>query len=809
MFLVYLFIIKLLARKDIFKLIEEKHGRQMRLSARRYESLKIKSTKIKADINYILTCKRESLSPTFSQVKLSIPGKNYKLKAKISKLIMEQELKNKHYQKKKVQQSISEVKQYLQKKLSLLFYLVLISRITSRILKEHKFIHCKHDRKIKQLRNCIQDPKAQELDTMKNLHNFSSLQLTNQQQQAIARGLDVHIPTKTNNIHIKSQLESFYQQISSNQHQVSEDKLEVIKGKLLDTYSKFIKIKMPKYFDDALKKLKNNKDIALIKQDKGKGTVVMNKKDYINKCLEILNTPKFSTCSTDPTKTIENRIQLELRSIKKHFSDTDYKRIYPTGSAPGKFYGMAKIHKLKQGDGIEKLQMRPIISNIGTASYQLAKYLAKMLKPLSESESNIESTDSFLTYIRQLHIPANHQLISFDVVSLFTSVPLDYTISAIINDIYEKQRIQTTIPKNKMIKLLNLCTKQVHFTFNDIIYTQTDGVAMGSPLGPIIANIFMTKLEQKVIPKLNSMSPWVRYIDDTFATIDPDYINTTLNTLNNFHPNIKFTHELETNKSLSFLDVTVLRHNSSVETTVFRKPTHNDTYLHWNSFSLKTWKLSTLKSLVLRANKICSTPALKTQELNYIRNVFEHKNGYPRYVIEKTINSIGEGLLSEKDNRKHIILQLPYKGLTGEKLIRSLNKLITDSFPNELNARILFKGTPLSSHFNLKDKTNKDHIHNLVYKITCPEATCQQTYVGETGRRLSHRIHEHCHDINSKIYQHISTTNHGNISIDNATILNHSFKEIHHRKVAEALYIKQIKPQLNKQNYSIPLKLYQ
>jgi len=66
----------------------------------------------------------------------------------------------------------------------------------------------------------------------------------------------------------------------------------------------------------------------------------------------------LSTCSADPTKTIKNRIQLELRSIEKHFSDTDYKRIYNlTGSAPGRFYGMAKTHKLKQGDGIEKLQM--------------------------------------------------------------------------------------------------------------------------------------------------------------------------------------------------------------------------------------------------------------------------------------------------------------------------------------------------------------------------------------------------------------------------------------------------------------------
>jgi len=190
------------------------------------------------------------------------------------------------------------------------------------------------------------------------------------------------------------------------------------------------------------------------------------------------------------------------------------------------------------------------------------------------------------------------------------------------------------------------------------------------------------------------MSLWVRYIYDAFATIYPDCINTTLNTLNNFHPNIKFTDKLETNISLSFLDVTVLRHNCSVETTVFRKPTQNDTYSHWNSFSRKTWKLSTLKSLVLRANKICSTPALKTQELNYIRNVFEHKNGYPKYVIEKTINSIGDGLLSEKVNRKHILLQLPYKGVTGEKLTHSLNKLIADSFLNELYAQILFKGTP-------------------------------------------------------------------------------------------------------------------
>jgi len=169
----------------------------------------------------------------------------------------------------------------------LIHFWINVMTISFRISKEHKFIHCKHEQKNKRLRTYIQDSKAQELDTMESLHNFSSVQLTNHQQPAIAKWLDVQILTRNNKIHIKSQLESFYQKISSNQHQISknisEDKLELIKSKILDAYSEFIKIKTPKYFDDSLRKLKNNKAITLIKQDKGKGAVIMNKKDYIDK----------------------------------------------------------------------------------------------------------------------------------------------------------------------------------------------------------------------------------------------------------------------------------------------------------------------------------------------------------------------------------------------------------------------------------------------------------------------------------------------------------------------------------------------
>ena len=113
-----------------------------------------------------------------------------------------------------------------------------------------------------------------------------------------------------------------------------------------------------------------------------------------------------------------------------------YKKIYPSGSNAGKFYGTAKIHKLKPGEGVNKLPLRPIISNIGTASYHLAKHLSKLLSPLSQSEHTVSSTKEFLQNLKTIgKVPANFEIVSFDVKSLFTSVPLEATINVILRRI--------------------------------------------------------------------------------------------------------------------------------------------------------------------------------------------------------------------------------------------------------------------------------------------------------------------------------------------------------------------------------------
>ena len=142
-----------------------------------------------------------------------------------------------------------------------------------------------------------------------------------------------------------------------------------------------------------------------------------------------------------------------------------------------------------------------------------------------------------------------------------------------------------------MKKLLLLCTKNVHFTFNNKIYQQCDGVAIGFPLGPVIAGIFMVELERTLLPRLTEyMTPWKRYVDDTIATVQLTSIDHVLMILNTFHKNIKFTYELEINKKISCLDISLIRKNDILETTIYRKSTNNGVYLQWDFFAPKNWK---------------------------------------------------------------------------------------------------------------------------------------------------------------------------------------------------------------------------
>ena len=198
------------------------------------------------------------------------------------------------------------------------------------------------------------------------------------------------------------------------------------------------------------------------------------------------------------------------------------------------------------------LVLLPSLLNLNTATYQLARYLAKRLSPLNRSQYTAKSSNEFVNVIRQQVIPNFYKLVSFDVKSLFTNVPLDRTIDIILKRIYDKQEITTNIGRKEMKDLITFCTKNVPFTLNN-----------------------------ENVPKLNShLQFWKHYVDDTLTIVKEGSINHILQQLNSFHPNIQFTFEIESSGRIPFLDILIIRKKSKIETTVYRRSTDTGIYLN-------------------------------------------------------------------------------------------------------------------------------------------------------------------------------------------------------------------------------------
>ena len=125
-------------------------------------------------------------------------------------------------------------------------------------------------------------------------------------------------------------------------------------------------------------------------------------------------------------------------------------------------------------------------------------------------------------------------MVSFGVKSLFTNVPLETTIDIILRRIYTNHELTTSLTKKEMKELLLLCTKNVHFTFNQQIYIQVDAVAMGSPVVPLLADTFMIELERSLIPNLQKLRFWRRYVDDTIRFVEIGSIKYIRSVLNSF-----------------------------------------------------------------------------------------------------------------------------------------------------------------------------------------------------------------------------------------------------------------------------------
>ena len=562
-----------------------------------------------------------------------------------------------------------------------------------------------------------------------------------------------------------------------------------------------------------LRDLSKDKNIIICRPDKGRGVVILNRCDYKEKMHHILSdTSKFMEIN-DATPLLstlraEGRLNSMINKLKNNsiIDPTLASKLSTSGSSPGIMYGLPKIHK-------PNVPMRPILSANNTTSYNLSQYLVTLLSDLSTNEFTIKNSYDFVNYINTLKDSNKYIMCSFDIESLFTNIPLDETIEIIISLLFpDGNNTFHSFSKSEFKSLLNLATKSSTFLFDDKLYKQIDGVAMGTPCGPTLANIFLNFHEKNW---LNNCPPelkpkvYKRYVDDTFLLFENrDQMENFLQYLNVQHPNIRFTREVEEGGSLSFLDILITKANNKFETSVFRKETFTGLGTHFLSFEPFIYKVNSIKTLIYRAYHLSSSYLKFHTEINFL-HMFFHNNGFPSIIFFKYVKQF---LNKRKENKPSpvsvpklpLYVSFPYYGYVSQKIRSELKHLISDRFP-QIDFRPVFRNNfMIGSFFRHKERLPTSVCSNLIYEYRC--LLCNKQYIGSTVRQLQCRISEHAgvsvrtglpmlNTPNSAIYNHRFDAGHP-IEKDAFKIKRFCYSKYDVR-LLEALYIKKERPELN------------
>ena len=334
-------------------------------------------------------------------------------------------------------------------------------------------------------------------DTDKVIFNLSDHVLNTTEKSLLSKGLNFAIPPKDiNYADFMLPCELLYSDVHS--LELSNLDKEFIKSTIRDyaflSYKdngKTFEKNLPKEEFDALKVLLKNKDIIVEKEDIGNTVVIMNRKGYGCKMEIILNNnSKYQKVYIDNDKILNHLIQMEVTDLLKNFIDKkeisieQYKDLSASGSRPAIIYGSAKACKFVT-DGVPSF--RPILSVIGTP--KLAKIRVPMPKPITPNEYTIKDSFKFAEELQSFD--SKLVMASFDISSLSNNIPLQETVHLCVENLLKDRTHVDNLSKDSLDDLLTRTMSESLILFGQEFYKQHDGVAMGSPLGPTLANVLL------------------------------------------------------------------------------------------------------------------------------------------------------------------------------------------------------------------------------------------------------------------------------------------------------------------------------
>ena len=455
---------------------------------------------------------------------------------------------------------------------------------------------------------------------------------------------------------------------------------------------------------------------------------------------------------------------------------------------------------------------------------------------------------------------SQHTLASFDVVSLFTNIPLERTISMLVDELFADSEVFTfeevSFSRAKFEEALRLAVCNQHFIFDGKVFVQTDGVAMGSPLGPLLANFFLSHVEKNLVQLDMDYSPIVyrRYVDDTFLVFrEPSHVSRCLDYFNSLCE-LSFTSEVAVNKSLPFIGLSVDNNCDELGFSVFRKTEIQLTSV--KSHLCSRFKFFAIHDLVNRAIRLSSSLISLHSELDNIRAaarsvglsaarvdrvIAQQSDSVPslatRNLTTRTSSTAADTASSSSvsgtlpTNAAHSSISSPVisEETSGEAPVTSSDSAVNAETPGEMvfvrfpfinDSRVraiseLLRGSnirpvfvsPGSLYSSLRVKEVRIHsvlgLPCVVYKFVC--RSCDNSYIGYTSRPLGVRINEHVRPSSPLSVAHrelcpVPIPKDSIVAIDSA-------RTIFDLRIKEAVHIRVFRPFINTRMEGLSFRL--
>ena len=772
---------------------------------RKLEKVSLKSRKAELDLRFLNNCKSLGVFPKF--LCFHLPANSDA--GSIRKQLLRSAIRSRSGIHKKLYNERVKLEKDVYSALNSIDAYILRRCIQHNIDKSIERTTRTHEKKLRYLTRNTTLPFTHH-DTVFNL---SSYRLTDQQLDILKNGLTYSIcPPKLDRASVFTSFEQIHKTMVD--HIKDTSLASSLKADVAHLAHSYVASFRPKdlHKHRVLKQLRNNKDIVILKPDKGNSVVILDKTIYNNGLYEIINdNTKFKRLQEDPTLAREDKLQRFLRGLKKKqcLTDDEYKDIYPCGSQPGRLYGLPKMHKHFEGN---TPPFRPIVSTLGAYNYPLSKFLSKLLSPHLPDDYSLSDSFSFIEQLQNSSRPLNHgYMASLDVKSLFTNLPLNECIDLAIEYIFDNEP-NLKINEHDLRLLFKYATAESHFRFDGHFYDQIDGIAMGSPLAPLLAGLFMGHHERQWIEQFpaGKLIFYRRYVDDIFCIFDDEAsANQFFEFLNSCHVNIQFTIEKEAYSSLPFLDVQVSKDGDQLLTSVYRKRSYTGLLTNFYSFTSHSYKLGLIRCMIDRTYKLCSTWNQFHSKISELSHILQ-MNLFPCALIEKYVSRYLSKVMesNEIDNVKlpKKYFSIPYIGGFSGIAQKRLNKLV-HRYCVDLNICLAFSSFKIGRLFSTKDILPKLSCSNVVYKFTC--AGCGACYVGETRRHLNIRISEHFNSKGSNIYKHLHDSPRCKevSSIGDFRVID-TARTDNQLKLKESLHIFWSKPSLNVQVHHVDLTLF-